>query len=1606
MFRNLIQKLPTFQRTRKSEFSHKLPKGGYRSLSPFQIFSGSSKPQRSQSCPPEKRELTENVDVKSTPRSYSRESRHGSNGRMNDKYETEIKWRESPIPAARARESKQLDEESIGKAHQREEFIPPLQQYELEAAKPREPKSTQLIEAFQSKTEKTMYGVQLQPNELKPFGSQDNLYSPILIKPASAVKGPTRRRVADEEVSQIRLPRDDFHRNYSTDRMAFKIPSRFDICPPNFYAGTNDAEEDNERVEFVTPEMREARRLTAISGAEGVNYKPSYSDRMKLLPKGVSKIERLNVLAVDMRHKARGVCIDIQEKRALSTHSGNAAVHKPVDLNRQQRNDYSKSKTEDCSDVCTEMKRRRQPRPRYTAAHEPKPCNVPTPTKIYLPSKVKLSVPPCTPRPAYEDCKPINYCPPRADDCLTMHPKKLPLLEAKECPCVEPEPPKFSPKLRRLPVKSEDPPKEACLVVDACVRPRADDAQPYSYKPLRPYVPGTCACVDEPPMTNVKLKRLPKCEPEDVCRPVRVCPPPTPCPPRADESLVEQQKKLPVLETKPCACLEEPRMKPGPPLVRLDLDVAQPPRACPTKDDACTKPDRADKDWVSKKKTLPAFVPGDCPCEDRPMTDVKLRRLRCVDEPQECVVPDPCTTFPRADWGCWEYVAEECAEVDPECVIDRKGNCETEKKVSKAHACDKPDVCRTHGTRDVQYDSRRRYNTTASGSMGLFNRIKGRVADVPDKPTVTVKVKRSKRKIASPTLVLVRRLRELDRHKPHGLLFEPQIEGSEVNRTPADNYSGSVKVKSRKREVAKKTCSTMRPPEAQPCRDGSCPKHEMLSCSRSEQRPLCNAERVPVCCEKEEAPYVAYSERAYGKIEPYTSTSQWTCGNSRYGFHPNNKKKRVSWDKSETKTKKFSTAALIGELPHGRMSYKGLQKPDQSSKILQRDMSGRAFNPRARDPDKGLLNRQTYASKLFQIDDSNPNRDADDDADRAISCVDVDDDVASNPGKVAGPSTPPAKPPYPAFSDCLNQDLEPKFLNAKTEFYKLNPPEPEQGKIDVLKEQECIREKLAVEYEGLTQTCSDFGDPVELVKSRDIFSSHNKDCARIEELKKLGRWPPKTIRQNRRFSTVTGLNAIRELSGEYLICQAEVRRIHVRHVRTVVDNWVPAGCKRCYSTIKFGPQRWRARSKCDRSKKPCPKFTLSNCPPVSDRGRCQREPITQPSVKPFTPYASYSENDGAKCSFHEECECLQPRYPILPEIESSKQFPTADKLDPSLNRHYLQCKHGTRPEGLTLDCDTFEKYVAAKSRQGAETVEFVVDSRCDDEGKTTCCSQTPRETVEEIEPKPCEYPPPGHIPEEDSKCLKEQRGGVIAKSKMGGASGPVSFFAALWQLMANYFRARPNCPEPGDYKRMALRVKAEKAAKAAGLVAVDPNCVPPEVLKTIKSNTDCLPCSSSSSPARRQFSTAATRRCYSKSVDSENLKEINRILEEAESRLEETEPATSNVGTEFIAFQTNEANWADFKRSLECEICGFPVTKRRSSENYCGYSEVLPSRENIMEKAWTVCVGSSNEPYMEPTDDDKSSGIADCDCDEESYRNEQDILNELEKLLRKPDKDK
>ncbi|XP_076262730.1 uncharacterized protein LOC143197859 isoform X2 [Rhynchophorus ferrugineus] len=1271
----------------------------------------------------------------------------------------EIKWREDP-GIQPEKEVKEEAEETMSTAETNQYEI--LEQYELEAARPRPEKSQELLQTFRQRYQSPFS--HLQPDQLKPYGSQDNLYSPSLIRPTNSIKYPKRQlRRAIQEKKELetvssastikrlstsptyitkeeskfinqtsenkRLPSAPSQKErlmkeierFSSQRQfpLHDIKQQTDICPPPLFTYFNK-DLDDAPIQFSTPQMRRERKLKENSNSN-LYYKASYSDLVKLRLKKVSKKANIVVNSnshsnLETKNSKSSTNLPLTEKKSQQkllelyrSVSGQRSIttrpkietplqkmppyciettpkpssSKLVEFKSNQRN-YSKSKNKkrskskkkdrvrdfnpECEDICTEKVNRAKRAKGRNIPFEPRICeDEKKSSSVFLPSKVKLAVPFCTPRPIFKDCIPPKKCPPRADECLKMEPKVLPKLHAGECPCIDPEVPTYTPKLEKLNMKFEDPPKVVCHP-PPCQIPRADDVNPPRYKPLKAYVPGDCECIEPPPMTEVKLKRLPRCQPDEVCRPVRVCPIKETCPPRADECLVVEPKILPPLKGAPCPCIDPPAPKVAPAITRLNLHVPEPPRVC-KRDVPCGQKKRADDHLKLHKKKLPKFVPGDCPCEDKPMLDWKVKRLECIDEPQDCVVPDPCNVFPRADWGCWKYDQYECAEVDEKC-IEKDMSC-LPPEPKKKDPCDK-NPCKNKGLIEIRYMPKRKYSNTGS-SMKLYQTVKAQKNNDHIKTTANYKPPFIPKKSASTKTVksnspetkvrdtpskksekrqslradIIRLLNSLDKGATNEdyLLFTPktsdQIDYESIQKkiasetmlldskrkmstlktdtkksksvlTIASRAISTTKIvsknekdiKKEKHRNAKRKCKNIKPTiKALMCKK-ACPTLQLCPKPGREHRPSCKVERVPVCCEKEETPYASYSDTIQESIRPYTNTPQFTCNRTQYGFYPNFKKEFDPFDQKKDKKKHFSTSSLTDctpmhttktpEKPAGGLL--GTNKPllDSSSKASvmsnvrstktlapyhQRPLSTKIFQIKrpvaCPKPASKICEKKTEQKKPLKVECVQP----DGKEPTPRRCCYREPIHANVKRKVA---------PFPAFSDCLDEEMEdiltecpldkekylrmqPRFMNPPSKPFSLKPPPPVQGKLDLLKEQACIREKLCVKNEGLTQYCTDFGKPIPLMKSKKIFVERNPDCEKIEKLKRIGRWPPFTLRQNRKMCSLAsthsycnvrhmstmGLNTMREVERN---TNNEGRRVYIRSYYALVNTTEKALC--------------------------------------------------------------------------------------------------------------------------------------------------------------------------------------------------------------------------------------------------------------------------------------------------------------------------------------------------------------------------------------------------------------------------------------------------------------
>uniref|UniRef100_A0AAR5QI35 Uncharacterized protein n=1 Tax=Dendroctonus ponderosae TaxID=77166 RepID=A0AAR5QI35_DENPD len=2041
MIRNLVLKLPSLKCTSEYAFSSLYRKRSFRSLSPIQRLrsDASAVAERSVSCSRAERGNSP-VDISGKPPARALCFSKEYYAKVQQPDASEVQWKENSV---RLQEAEPLKGESDFTKSDSVHFET-LEQYELEAARPRPSKSRDVFDAFALQYKRVDRYTHLQPNQMKPYGSSDNLYSPMLIRPTNSLKYPKKlkrqmtrettelepvgstetpakgqrnfstathsseetRKISttkkcvskegdstkDKHSSGIMRPNEQLrfpntlnlsgYRQFSKQQLiayqnSWAMRSKFvDFSPPSYQALPKNLVEQTDELplKISTPAMRKERK-EAENRQGSIHYRSSYSDIIKcklqeeqtakmglngnlLAPCDALKMcnsysvatpsERSDKMLENLKSIPSNRTITTRSKSNINCNEKSVLTQQPLqqielsgefvsqrnysrapkNKKKSKKSDMNKSYDPECDNVCAPFIRsfKKSKSPRFP--YEPAKCEQEHERRksVYLPSKVKLPVDPCLQRPEYRDCKPDTRCTiERADECLEIGPKQLPKLRTGPCPCIDPPVPTVNPKLERLQFKFEDPPKVICHP-PTCDVPRADDDNPYKFKPLKPYVPQVCECVEPPPMYNVKLKRLPRCEPEEICRPVRVCPVIDLCPERADKCFKVVPKRLPLLPDSPCPCIDTPPPAVAPPIKRLDLHVPEPERVCPPPR-PCDEVQRADDNLKQRRKKLPKFVPGDCPCEDKPMIDWNLKRLVCEDEPRDCIVPDPCRAFPRADWGCWEYTQDVCEDVDEKC-LPPKPKCE---KPKKEKPCRKPSICENAGAGVLDYRnvSKRKYsNASSSSSLKLYQRMKSTSEkttsrSAASKPTslsssqptrkstqFAPKLKGTSKKSANaPALQLVKLLNQLEttsnRESQH-LLFKPEkvekvdynhilktiasttaeLEKKEIAKTNAmaaqtlkkpkqttlrvtsraisttEHSHSETEMKKKKECQAKEKCKKIKPSlKAIMCKK-SCPKYHVCHDADNERecRPFCKMERVPVCCEKEESPYTAYSDNLNREIQPYTHTKtpQWTCNRKQYGFHPVYKKEHDVPNSDKTKNlKRYSTSTLLAELPptdsvkrtdnHSTSPYRressSAMPKTKSSKSRQtaRPLTVRSSNASIYQPPSKVFLKKTampnlssnhsrsFTTKIFQIRFPEPckkpkgTKESGDQCRQKISAPKItcktEDICVAEEGRrccyrdfKSDPNTVRRPPPFPAFSDCLDEEMEDILTECpldKEKFHRMQPrfkqpppqllisPPPSQGKIDLMKEQECLREKLCMENEGVTQSCKDFGKPIPLMETKEMVQEVNRDCLIQEQLKTMkGRWPPRNLKQNRHLPHPKPITKPRDFStfsakttGEInKKPPAEVKRIYVRKFHALIKNtdkavlgdnidklkeitqkvfpnmddttkvvrlkdklWrlqhpkifqylkrqnkVARRVTRCYTTFK-SRRHWRiskllksinsarrfsrasallkstgqyyrgrrylkveskpngaaTRDKC--KKKSFSKFTLNGCPPRLHRKICQRTPTLQDSARPISPYPAFSE-----CHPDERitpaCECghevgkrpdLQPRFSALRDSTTIvKDYPAQERIDRGMGVEYYKCKNGLGEEGQTIGCDPHGDYFNSKSGPNSKDAndcdssaqksaknplfEFLVQSHrkgpLAELEETTCCSQSPkspsqpdpcdldRKKIEDICIKECIKTIPCDLPEEEKYCIcrdscktildckekceaqrnlqaeekrttdactdqpnpktecdKAKKKIVkkicspkppcppkptcknIAVKPVCGPKKSKSFtqLESVWQKIVNYFKARPNCPQPGDYKKKSLKQKAEKAADAAGLVVIDPNCLPPDLRKTFKATKkDCKICpnqepkepvkagntSTFTKPINRNFSTNFQEfRDYSKSCN--NLEEINKLLEESEINQRKLKMGISSccLDREFAIFPerkgTDESEAIKlsldmqlYKRTDLADLCYEGGKYKRT---YFGYSNIIPSRENILERAWRISIEANNK-YNYPT---------------------------------------
>lgn len=501
----------------------------------------------------------------------------------------------------------------------------------------------------------------LQPNNIRPYGSTDNLHYPQshrkkikIVYPVTSATGSagdkskTRRydAIQYKEFSSYRLQKKESTGHEEAKKFAaVENASSKHIIKKNYSTACTKPKKNVSSkfgVQIKRPKVNFSTGLARKSSTSLLRKKPKQTNKTQvetIFKSNIATIDRLTtkINKINAKSQSRENPFQTKTNENLLSKSKN----NKMEGNSRRYNTYNKPADIDCSDYVTVKLSELQEECRKLKKCKPK--------KISFGRLPKMDPPdcPCIDDVPLKEGKPLmrlkkrfdvkepgNICidaglctTPRADDNYKIRPKTLPVIKTQDCPCEEREMTDFV--IKRLPKKViPEPPKicDPCLVQECCP-PRADDTLKYKHKNLPKLSINNCPCIDDPPLKNVPLHRLKR---KKVKEPPKICKDKDKCEDheRADDNLTIKRKNLPVIKSD-CVCIERPPMDEGRPLQRLPRYkyVEKPRESCEKL--PCADAVRADQSMKPKHKRLPGFKPRDCPCIEPEVPDapVKLKRF-------------------------------------------------------------------------------------------------------------------------------------------------------------------------------------------------------------------------------------------------------------------------------------------------------------------------------------------------------------------------------------------------------------------------------------------------------------------------------------------------------------------------------------------------------------------------------------------------------------------------------------------------------------------------------------------------------------------------------------------------------------------------------------------------------------------------------------------------------------------------------------------------------------------------------------------------------------------------------------------------------------------
>ncbi|GJQ77167.1 hypothetical protein Trydic_g14843 [Trypoxylus dichotomus] len=433
------------------------------------------------------------------------------------------------------------------------------------------------------------------------------------------------------------------------------------------------------------------------------------------------------------------------------------------------------------------------------------------------------------------------------------------------------------------------------------------------------------------------------------------------------------------------------------------------------------------------------------------------------------------------------------------------------------------------------------------------------------------------------------------------------------------------------------------------------------------------------------------------------------------------------------------------------------------------------------------------------------------------------------------------KTPYPSFSECKDhhhpdiitecaesdRHLQPRWP-ILSEIKNQKPPPPYQGKIDPSKQEECIARKLNILLEGETKSCETFGSPDKLRLTKEMYDEVIKnppfkegECAEDKKppppkTETKGPCPPveKPICPDPEIECV-----LPQVKSEGMACSGKGSagpEQSAGSTESAVSAEATGSAKATGSAGSAGAtesdrltgatESGRLTGATSLDEKPkliCQKKEKSS---KDDTGKAEED-----SCKPSTANQQKPSEETKKCEELELQECQSKK-----DDSSSKKKSKTEKAGK---------KKGTKKGGKDKKayCRNVKKCGTGKSkRKGSKNGKKGTSKKCSDilkeedekakkKGKMQKGRKKKGSQMADLckQRKPC-----------TSKKGKPPKKGKLPKK----ASVHPAVLAAkcppkksLWQRILDFFKARPNCPPPDQWKKEKLKKKAQKAAAAAGL---------------------------------------------------------------------------------------------------------------------------------------------------------------------------------------------